>query len=48
MLEALAKHLADGHLTQPIETLPFSASSVQEAQARVAGRHVTGKLVITR
>ncbi|MCI1987504.1 MAG: NADP-dependent oxidoreductase [Lactobacillus sp.] len=47
MLDALAKHLADGALTQPIETLPFSAASVQAAQERVAGRHVTGKLVIT-
>ncbi|GAX02006.1 NADP-dependent oxidoreductase [Secundilactobacillus silagei] len=47
MLEALGKLVAEGQVKQSIETLPFSAESVTTAQNRVAGRHTTGKLVIT-
>lgn len=43
----LGKLVAEGKVKQPIETLPFNAESVTEAQNRVAGRHTTGKLVIT-
>lgn len=45
-LETLGKLVAEGTVKQPIETLPFSAESVTDAQNQVAGRHTTGKLVI--
>ncbi|GEP19732.1 NADP-dependent oxidoreductase [Pediococcus argentinicus] len=47
MLTELGGLIADGEVKQEVETLPFSAESVNNAQDRVGDRHVTGKLVIT-
>ncbi|MCI1902354.1 MAG: NADP-dependent oxidoreductase [Bifidobacteriaceae bacterium] len=47
-LDALGELVASGKVKQVIQTVPFTPEAVSQAHEAVAGRHVSGKIVVVR